>query len=250
MTTLTLRTPATCPISVAVKAPAIQLTVEAVTGLSEATLVLSGPDEVIQQASATRVESAWMIALPEPEPTVTRHGNTVFTHSGRGTVIRGSSVVISGGNITVNGVSVGSGTVVEPVTGLLRIPLDSLLATRIDNGSVETRGALSAIDHQGSNADLSVSEVGDLVAESTNGSVTVGRASGRIDAETTNGSVTVARSGPHTKVRSTNGNVTVLAGCPGRISARTTNGNATVHKNGHQVDASTRTTNGRDRVYA
>jgi DUF4097 and DUF4098 domain-containing protein YvlB len=66
--------------------------------------------------------------------------------------------------------------------------------------------------------------------------------------ETTNGSVTVGQSGPLTKVRSTNGNVIVVAGCPGRISARTTNGDVSVHKSGYRVDATTRTTNGRDRV--
>jgi hypothetical protein len=242
MTKLTLRTHVFGPIAVAMTAPGIQLTVEAVSGLSEATLQLSGPDEIIRQAVATRVETSWVITLPAPAPTVIS-GNGV-------TNIRGDvfgSVVMSGGQTVINGVAF-NGTAAEPITGLLRVPVESLLGTRIDNGVVETRGALAGVHHHGRNSSLTVAAVGDLVFEGTNGSVNIGRAHGEIDVETTNGSVTVGQSGPLTKVRSTNGNVIVVAGCPGRISARTTNGDVSVHKSGYRVDATTRTTNGRDRV--
>ncbi|RKS06701.1 hypothetical protein DFP74_2344 [Nocardiopsis sp. Huas11] len=248
MTKLTMRTPTTGPITVALTAPGMQLTVEAVPGLTEATLELSGPDETVRQATATSVETAWVINVPAPAPTVI---------SGRGaTVISGDvfgSVVMSGGTTVINGAKVTNGTVMgatEPVTGLLRVPMGSLLGTRIDNGSVDTRGALAGVYHQGRNSGVSVDVVGDLVSDGTNGSVSIGRAHGEIDVSTTNGSVSIGRCGPLTKVRSTNGNVLVHAGCPGRISARTTNGNVSVHKAGHRVDATTSTTNGRDRVYA
>ncbi|WP_304452653.1 hypothetical protein [Nocardiopsis sp. YSL2] len=240
MTKLMMRTPTTAPITVALTAPGMQVTVEAVPGLTEATFELSGPDETVRQATATSVETAWVIDVPAPAPTVI--SGDVF-----------GSVVMSGGTTVINGATVTNGTVrgaTEPVTGLLRVPAGSLLGTRIDNGSVDTRGALAGVHHQGRNSGLSVDMVGDLVFDGTNGSVSVGRAHGEIDVSTTNGSVSIGRSGPLTKVRSTNGNVLVHAGCPGRINARTTNGHVSVHKAGHRVDATTSTSNGRDRVYA
>ncbi|XKK37266.1 hypothetical protein HFP72_20555 [Nocardiopsis sp. ARC36] len=248
MTNLTLRTPATGPIAVALTAPGIQLTVEAVAGITEATLHLSGPAETIQQATATRIETAWVITVPAPAPTVISAGGV--THIS-GNVV--GSVFMSGNQTVINGVTFNNGTVTgatEPVTGLLRVPVESLLGTRIDNGSVETRGALSGVHHHGRNSSLSVAVVGDLVSDGTNGPVSIGRAHGEIDVHTTNGTVTVGQAGPLTKVRSTNGNVLVHAGCPGRINARTTNGDVAIHKSGYRVDATTSTTNGRDRVYA
>ncbi|MFE1081726.1 hypothetical protein ACFW31_24590 [Nocardiopsis alba] len=243
MTTQTFRTPSATPVTVALTAPNLELSVEAVPGLTEATFHLSGPEEIVRQAIANAIDGAWIITVPQPRTTVPAgSGMTVIA----GDVYGG--VVMSGGRTVINGVSMSGSAPAEPLRARLRIPQGSLVGTRIDNGSVTTSGELSGVHHQGRNSSLSVHSVGGLVAKSTNGSVTVGRASGEIDVETTNGTVFIGRTGPLTKARTTNGNVVVSAGSHGRITAQTTNGNVTVDKSGYRVNVTTHTTNGHDRV--
>lgn len=242
-------------------ASSAQVNVSTVPHLAEATVTISGPDEVVDGATEQRSGNSWFIKLPEqPGATIvtrTGPGTTMSVNNvSGGTVIVGGnivsgSIVSGGGNVTINGMRVSGGAAVvntEPTIMTVLLPEGSDLRTMVDNGSVDARGSYTAVDHQASNASLYVESARQVEADTSNGSVTIGRASESIDVSTSNGKVRVGASAPQTTVRASNGSVEVQAAGNHRISARTSNGNVTVYRNGFGADIRTRTSNGRERV--
>lgn len=230
-------------------ATSAQVHVSTAPNLAEATVTISGPQEIVDGATEQRGRTSWFIRLPE-EPST-----TVVTHTRGGTVMSANVVsggtVIMGGNMTViNGVVVsGNQTVtVEPTVVTVLLPEGSDLRTVLSNGSVDARGSYTEVTHDASNASLSVEAARRVEADTSNGKVTVGRATDTIDVRTSNGKVRVDGSAPRTDVRTSNGSITIQAAGSHQINARASNGNVTVYRNGHQADIRTRTSNGRDRV--
>lgn len=253
MTTTTFRTNTTrtgqpIPITLEVNATALEMTVQAVPGLTEATFELSGPEEVVNNAATRRNVDRWVIDIPEPEPTVIS-GSGVTVMAGNvygGVTFNGGSFSVSGDTI-VNGNVISSGG--DPIRATVRVPTQSSLRMlRLRNGAVRARGEYTDVDFSSTNACLDVAHAVVVEADTTNGSVTVTSATELIDVSTTNGGIDLNGTARRTRARATNGSVFVNASGPGRISARTTNGNVTVLRNGHDVDVDTSTTNGRDRV--
>lgn len=248
MSTRTFTRPNKGPVDFHLNAPSAQVNVSTSPNLTEGTVAINGPADVVDHVKEQAFGGSWIITLPEDA------GTTVVTRTGNSTSLSvnnvSSGTVIVGGNVTINGRQVSGGTTInpEPITVTLTLPEGSDLRTRIDNGSVNASGTYRLVDHQASNASLYVQEAHRVEAETSNGNVVIDRAGEEIDVHTSNGKVRVGASAPFTDVHTSNGSVEVDASGDHQISARTSNGSVTVYRNGHNPKVQTRTSNGRERV--
>lgn len=224
------------PVDFRLEAPSAQVNVSTSPNLTEATVAINGPAEVVDHVKEQDVGGSWIIKLPEDA----------------GTTVTGnfSGNVIVGGNVTINGRQVSGGTTVnpEPTIVTVTLPEGSDLRTRVKNGEVNASGTYRLVDHQSSNASLYVQEAHRVEADTSNGNVVIAKSGEEVDVHTSNGKVRVGASAPHTDVRTSNGSVEVAASGDHQISARTSNGSVTVYRNGHNPNVQTRTSNGRERI--
>lgn len=232
-----------------IQASALEVHIQAQEGLTEATIELTGPDEILAEASVERTATRWVLTVPDPEPTiVSGNGAVVMTGNINGSVVMTSSgdVQVSGGRVTNTVLSAGAG---EPVRATIHVPVGTdLYVPRLHTGHLRARGTYGEVDFRSTNADLDLDSARELEADTTNGSITCGSTSELIDVSTTNGNVTTG-SAPRLRAKATNGDIRVLVFGDHRIRARTTNGDIDVTRNGHDgAEISTSTANGHERV--
>lgn len=200
--------------------------------------------------------------------TTGRGGRSTFNFGGNsvsfggGIVISGnntSSVVSTGDDVWIGGrqvvaggrVVAAEGTVVGGAAGTITVdvilPVGSSLKVDTVNAETTVRGDLKSLRFDARNGSLQAEGVGELEADTHNGSLLVDRVDTELDATTHNGSVTIgAYNGRRGSASTHNGDVTVSAtpASSGKLSARTHNGNIRVRGAAH-LDVRTSTHNGR-----
>lgn len=181
-------------------------------------------------------------------------GGVVNTGTMVGSVVSndGSDVWVGGRQVVKDGkVVAAEGTVVGGAAGTITVdvilPAGSSLKVDTVNAETTVRGDLKSLRFDARNGSLQAEGVGELEADTHNGSLLVDRVDTELEATTHNGSVTIgAYNGRRGSAATHNGDVTVSAtpASSGKLSARTHNGNIRVRGTAH-LDVRTSTHNGR-----
>ncbi|WP_304456002.1 DUF4097 family beta strand repeat-containing protein [Nocardiopsis sp. YSL2] len=228
----------------------LDLTVEAVDGLTEVTVELTGPADVVEGATAVEGQT-WIITVPAPASgsgATFANGNVVNRNFG-GSVIQAGNVY---GAVIFNGsVSMGGGTMMggqqfghEPVRAVARVPSSSVLSAPITAGSVVTRGRMSSVKITGQSVDTHVEHADRVETNTSSGDTTIGRVESSVVVHTISGDIDVRSSGSMAMLRTTSGDIDFTAGKDGRVTASTTSGDVTVVRSGYRVSSRTSSVSG------
>lgn len=229
MARMTARTTTTSPITLTLTARVAELVVHAVPGLTEATVDITGPADILDETVVEPTGPTWSIRIPTPATstigTTIAGGSVVFTSG----TIQGP-VVMSAGRTIIGGRLVEAGPLPDPIRVTVRIPAGSNLSVpHLDTGSAALTGLFGTIDFGGRNAPLLLAgSAREVRATTVNGAISLQGRTAQVHATTLNGTVRVERADGETVARTTNGNVVVAAAGPGRIDAQTVNGNVQV----------------------
>jgi len=235
----------------AVTAAVLDLTVTSVLGLTEATVELTGPADVVGGATAIEGD-VWKIGVPAPRQT-----GSVRSFAG-GAVIQARNItngVIFNGGMRLGGMTLGGNgvtTVVQdPIRAVVRIPKGTGLTADITHaGSVLTRGWLSSIRISGTAVDVDLAGADHVDVKSISGDLVLERATGSARLRSTSGDVAVHCAGATTDAESVSGDITVTAGTEdSRVYATTVSGDVTVTRGGYRVSTQTSSVSGRVREW-
>lgn len=242
---VTFTAPATNFQTLLVSAPHADVSVRA-DDVTEATIEITGPENIVDQADAVVAAGIWTLNLPDtPAATFTTSGGNMTVGTNRGTVIQAGSVsgdlFFGGGSMTFNGgVSVHQ---VEPVTVAIRIPRGTRLITRMQSGDLSTAGELGSVDHTGSSGQVRIAHAHDISAETASGDVSVRQVETVATIRTASGDIRVD-GGTRIDVQAASGDVHFAATTNCVLFARTSSGDIRILRFGHQVNANIRTTSG------
>lgn len=214
--------------------------------ITEATIEITGPEDIVSLATATVAAGIWCLNLPSENRVAFSNGSGSMTvGTNRGVVIQAGSVsgdlFFGGGSLTFNGdVRISQP---EPVTVAIRIPRGTKLVARMQSGDLSTAGELGSVDHQGKSGQVRIAHAHDVVAETASGNVSVRQVETVATIRTASGDIRVD-GGTRVDVQSASGDVHFAATADCVLSARTASGDIRIRRFGHQVIADTRTASG------
>ncbi|MYW08592.1 DUF4097 family beta strand repeat protein [Streptomyces sp. SID2563] len=243
---------------------AVTVTVDPAATVPSATVRTTdttGPSADAAQAAAVTLDGDVLhVVVPEVEPTTIHtsiRDGAVYqstTYIGPGATMTGVTIDGNGtmhvGDITINcGPGARMVTGPSPIEVSVTVPPGSGVRMRSYNASLTIRGALTDLDVETYNGNLSAVTVGRVTGRSYNGSITIAAVQEHADLETYDGDITVTSySGAAARLVSYNGELRLTAtpAAHGRIKARTHNGDIRLRgTTGHDaLDVSAKSRNG------
>lgn len=221
--------------------------------IAEALIEITGPEELIREASVEMVRNLWVLDLPKGNVTTS---TTVNSHGGT-TIISGSGIFIQAGSI--NGFASGDVTIIngsgqvsvsdQQVHVAIRLPRSTNLNTQLTSGRLTTTHAqLGTVHHVSTSGDAMIGSVRESSVDTTSGGVAVRSVDELATIRTRSGNIEVS-GGTRVDIETRSGGIDFVATRQCRLEAHTRSGNISVRRAGHQVDSRTSSRSGsvRDR---
>lgn len=255
MSTRTFQAPAAGPLTFDLTAGYAEVTVTVSPGAEAAFAELSGPDEVVSEAADFSRPGRWSLNLPAPAPTVFSSGGVQIVNHGGGQVIQAGhiygNITMFNGRMQVGGLQMTDATVVpgpEPVRLNVTLPAGSLLAARVESGTLATRGHLDSADISGMSAGVEVDSAGDLAAETISGRISVGSVTGEARLTSTSGRIRVGDAAGPVAAETVSGGIDITVSAPVTVQAESVSGSITVRTGGTDPDVRAHSVSGRTRI--
>lgn len=255
MSTRTFHAPAAGPLTFDLAAGYADVTVTVSPEAAAAVAELSGPDEVVSEATDFSRPGRWSLNLPAPAPTVISSGGVQIVNHGGGQVIQAGhiygNITMFNGRMRAGGLQMTDAVTVpgpEPVRLNVTLPAGSVTAARVESGTFTARGHLEGADVSGTSVSIEVDTAGDLDAETISGRITVRSVTGEARLASTSGRIRVRGAAGPVTAETVSGGIEITVSAPVTVQAESVSGSITVHTGGHDPDVRARSVSGRTRI--